>query len=37
MQEKKSPNVNVSIKALVNNAKYDAKIEKYKDLIPDAK
>jgi hypothetical protein len=36
MQEKKSPNVNVSIKALVNNAKYDAKLEKYKDLI-DAK
>jgi len=36
MEEKKSPNVNVSIKALVNNAKYDAKLEKYKDLI-DAK
>lgn len=36
MEEKRSPNVNVSIKALVNNAKYDAKLEKYKDLI-DAK
>ena len=36
MQEKKAPNVNVSIKALVNNAKYDEKLEKYKDLI-DAK
>lgn len=36
MEEKKSPNVNVSIKALVNSAKYDAKIDKYRDLI-DAK
>lgn len=36
MEEKKTPNVNVSIKALVNSAKYDEKIEKYKELI-DAK
>lgn len=36
MEEKKSPNVNVSIKALVNSAKYDEKIDKYKELI-DAK
>lgn len=33
MEEKKSPNVNVSIKALVNSSKYDEKIDKYKDLI----
>ena len=36
MEEKKTPNVNVSIKALVNSAKYDEKIDKYRDLI-DAK
>ena len=33
MEEKRSPNVNISVKALVNNAKYDARLEKYKDLI----
>lgn len=33
MEEKKSPNVNVTIKALANINKYDEKIDKYRELI----
>lgn len=33
MTEKKTPNLNVSIKALVNTAKYDKNIEKYEKLL----
>ena len=31
--EKKAPNVNVNLKGVINQAKYDAKLEKYQDLL----